>query len=128
MPPLPKVVKHHPKGVGLVKIEELVRLALERDENMNLKKFLMISFEYITSLKVPICCARILLSVMLTHVGFHNFKTREIIDSLGSKFSDSLPVANLTQPMQMHLQKVISKMEWEDPDGAALSPAGEYNL
>jgi DNA topoisomerase VI subunit B len=30
MPPLPKVVKHHPKGVGLVKIEELVRLALAK--------------------------------------------------------------------------------------------------
>ena len=52
MPPLPKVVKHHPKGVGLVKIEELVRLALERDSDMNLRKFLMLSFEFITSSKV----------------------------------------------------------------------------
>lgn len=52
MPPLPKVVKHHPKGVGLVKIEELVRLGLEENFKMTLKRFLVTSFEFITSVKV----------------------------------------------------------------------------
>eukprot|EP00037_Helgoeca_nana_P010926 m.97126 g.97126 ORF g.97126 m.97126 type:complete len:667 (+) comp20505_c0_seq1:61-2061(+) len=105
MPPLPKVVKHHPKGVGLVKIEELVRLGLEENFKMTLKRFLVTSFEFITSVKA-----------------------RDIVNELGSKFSDDLPLSELSQPMQMHLQNVIKKMTWPHPDGAALSPAGEYNL
>eukprot|EP00041_Stephanoeca_diplocostata_P026484 m.715178 g.715178 ORF g.715178 m.715178 type:complete len:442 (+) comp22978_c0_seq5:227-1552(+) len=52
MPPIPKVVKHHPLGVGLTKIEELVRQALEHDSACDLKKFLMRSFSFVTTKRV----------------------------------------------------------------------------
>lgn len=55
-------------------------------------------------------------------------QARDIVNELGFKFSDDLPLSELSQPMQMHLQNVIKKMTWPHPDGAALSPAGEYNL
>ena len=51
---------------------------------MKLKRFLMSSFEFITS-----------------------SKAQAIVDALGSKFDVDTRVEALTQPMQMHLQKVL---------------------
>ena len=39
-----------------------------------------------------------------------------------------LPVTELDQRMQMHLQTVLKNHKWPAPNGKALSPAGGYNM
>jgi hypothetical protein len=74
-----------------------------QDSNMKLKRFLMSSFEFITS-----------------------SKAQAIVDALGSKFDVDTPVQALTQPMQMHLQKVRVRTRPCSSPRTALSLADSY--
>eukprot|EP00039_Didymoeca_costata_P027517 m.18536 g.18536 ORF g.18536 m.18536 type:complete len:662 (+) comp6348_c0_seq1:168-2153(+) len=105
MPEPPKLVKHHPSSVSLTKLEELVRMAREKNDNMTLKKFLMSSFTHINKGKVD-----------------------DLVDLLGKKFQSEQSIETIDKKMWMHLQSILKKEDWPAPDGSVLSPAGGYNM
>lgn len=102
MPAPATEVKHHPSSVNQLLLKQLVA---EVKSNMALTTFLNTQFVSIS----------------------RTLATR-LITELGSEFTANMPVCELTLNHIRQLDSLLHEARFEKPDGACLSPAGEYNL
>jgi DNA topoisomerase VI subunit B len=102
MPRAAREVKHHPSSVDQYRLKRLVG-----DVNgcMTMQKFLTTQFVSIST----------------------QLATR-LIDELGPEFSTTMPVKNMGLNHIRQLNELLQVARFDKPDGACLSPAGEYNL
>jgi len=101
MPPAPKATKHHPSSTDL---EILKRLAASTSAS-TLSAFLCREFA---------CVSRDLAG--------------RIIDEMRAGADPHMSPEELDQRQLLRLHQLLHEVRFPDPDGAHLSPAGEYNL
>lgn len=101
MPEPPKATKHHPASVDL----ELVKRLINSTKCSSLLKFLTTEFSNIPK----------------------DLASR-LIEEMQAEIEADSPPSDLESAQIMRLHQLLHEARFKDPDGAHLSPAGEYNL
>lgn len=101
MPPPPKATKHHPSSVDL----ELIKRLVGSTSAQTLSAFLCREFA---------CVSRELAG--------------RIIEEMRSGADPHMSPSELDERQMVRLHQLLHEVRFPDPDGAHLSPAGEYNL
>jgi DNA topoisomerase VI subunit B len=102
MPRAAREVKHHPSSIDQYRLKRLVS---DVKGTMSMQTFLTTQFVSISS----------------------ELATR-LIDELGPEFSKTMHVKDMGANHIRQLNELLQAARFDKPDGACLSPAGEYNL
>ena len=103
MPAPPTTTKHHPSAAKENQL--LIKDLLSQTKEKTLQNFLHKEFT----------------SINKDHAG-------RLVEELGKGFETGMSPREVTDTQATRIQQLLSYARFSDPDGACLSPAGEYNL